>query len=64
MVYWELDYVVIEKTGTEEEIFEFFRYLKPYGITEFVRSGRVAVGKTPQGLVEYSPEEMEWEYAV
>lgn len=64
VVYWELDYVVIEKTGTEEQIFEFFRYLKPHGITEFVRSGRVAVGKTPQGLVEYLPEEMEWEYAV
>lgn len=64
VVYWELDYVVIEKTGTEEEIFEFFKYLKPHGIIEFVRSGRVAVGKTPQGLVEYLPEEMEWEYQI
>ena len=62
VVYWELDYVVIQKTGTEEEIFDFFRYLKPHGIIEFVRSGRVAVGKTPQGLVEFLPEDMEWEY--
>jgi acetolactate synthase I/III small subunit len=63
VVYWGLDYVVIEKTGTETEIFEFFKYIKPHKIIEFVRSGRVAVGKTPQGLIEYLPEEItEWEY--
>jgi acetolactate synthase I/III small subunit len=62
VVYWELDYVAIQKTGTEDEIFEFFKYLKPHGIIEFVRSGRVAVGKTPQGLVEYLPDDMVWEY--
>jgi acetolactate synthase-1/3 small subunit len=63
VVYWGLDYVVIEKTGTETDIFEFFKYIKPHGIIEFVRSGRVAVGKTPKGLIEYLPEEItEWEY--
>ena len=62
VVYWELDYVVIEKTGNEEEIFEFFKYLKPHGIIEFVRSGRVAIGKTPQGLVEFLPDDAEWEH--
>jgi acetolactate synthase-1/3 small subunit len=62
VVYWGLDYVTIQKTGTEEELFDFFRYLKPHGIIEFVRSGRVAIGKTPQGLVEYLPEDQEWEY--
>ncbi len=61
VVYWGLDYVVIEKTGTEKEIFEFFEYLKQHEILEFVRSGRVAVGKTEKGLVEYLPE-AEWEY--
>jgi len=61
VVYWGLDYVVIEKTGTEKEIFDFFSYIKPHGILEFVRSGRVAVGKTEQGLVEYLPE-AEWAY--
>ncbi|GAB3933314.1 acetolactate synthase small subunit [Larkinella terrae] len=61
VVYWQLDYVVIEKTGSEKEIFEFFSYIKPHGILEFVRSGRVAVGKTEKGLVEYLPE-YEWEY--
>lgn len=65
VVYWGLDYVVIEKTGTEREIFDFFRYIKQHNITEFVRSGRVAVGKTPMGLIEYLPEEMqEFEYYV
>ena len=61
VIYWGLDYVTIEKTGTEEEIFEFFKYIKPHGIIEFVRSGRVAVGKTPKGLIEYLPDG-DWEY--
>lgn len=64
LVYWGLDYMVLQKTGTEEEIFEFFKYIKPYGILEFVRSGRVAVCKTPKGLVEYLPEETNWEYYI
>ena len=64
LVYWGLDYMVLQKTGTEEEIFDFFKYIKPFGILEFIRSGRIAVGKTPQGLVEYLPEEKEWEYLV
>lgn len=59
VVYWGLDYVVIEKTGNDTEIFDFFNYIKQYEILEFVRSGRVAVGKTKKGLVEYLPE-AEW----
>jgi acetolactate synthase-1/3 small subunit len=61
VVYWGLDYVVIEKTGNDTEIFDFFNYIKRYEILEFVRSGRVAVGKTEKGLVEYLPE-AEWAY--
>ncbi len=61
VVYWGLDYVIIEKTGNDTEIFDFFAYLKQYEILEFVRSGRVAVGKTEKGLVEYLPE-AEWAY--
>ncbi|MGG7666087.1 acetolactate synthase small subunit [Dyadobacter sp. BHUBP1] len=61
VVYWHLTYVIIQKTGTEEEIFEFFDYIKPHEILEFVRSGRVAVSKSPQTLVDYLPE-AEWEY--
>jgi acetolactate synthase I/III small subunit len=63
VVYWGLDYVVIEKTGTEDEQQALFAYLKPYEILEFVRSGRVAVGKTEKGLVEYLPE-ADWAYQV
>ena len=62
VVYWGLDYVVIEKTGNEQDIFAFFEYLREqHEILEFVRSGRVAVGKTEKGLVEYLPE-AEWAY--
>jgi len=53
--------VVIEKTGDNDAIFDFFAYLKQYEILEFVRSGRVAVGKTEKGLVEYLPE-ADWAY--
>ena len=62
VVYWGLDYVVIEKTGSEDEILEFYQYIKPWGILEFVRSGRIAVGKTEKGLVEFLPE-AHWEIA-
>lgn len=61
VVYWGLDYVVIEKTGNNDDIFAFLDYLKQYEILEFVRSGRVAVGKTEKGLVEYLPE-ADWAY--
>lgn len=56
VIYWGLDYVVIEKSGTVQEIFDVLDYLHQYEILEFVRSGRVAVGKTRKGLVEYLPE--------
>ena len=61
VVYWGLDYVVIEKTGSLPEILDFFNYIKPYGILEFVRSGRVAVSKSSKSLDDYLPE-AEWEY--
>ena len=38
-------FLVIEKAGTEEEINNIYQLLKPYGIKEFVRSGRIAVFK-------------------
>jgi len=34
---------------------------KKWDILEFVKSGRVAVGKTEKGLVEFLPEEGNWE---
>jgi acetolactate synthase I/III small subunit len=56
VVHWGIEYVVIEKTGTEVEIKELYDYLKPWGLLEYLKSGRVAVGKTEKGLVEYLPE--------
>ncbi len=56
IVHWGLDYVVLEKNGTEAEISEFYQYLKKWDILEYIKSGRVAVGKTEKGLVEYLPE--------
>lgn len=37
------DYMVIEKAGKEEEIESLLLLLRPFGIKEFVRSGRIAV---------------------
>lgn len=37
--------LVIEKTGSEEEVNSLFLLLEPYGIQEFVRSGRIAIAK-------------------
>lgn len=41
----ENEHLIIEKTGHKEETTELFEKLKPFGIVEFVRSGRVAIMK-------------------
>jgi acetolactate synthase I/III small subunit len=61
VVFWGLDYVVIEKNGTEAEIADFYSYLSPFTILEYLKSGRVAVGKTEKGLVEFLPDEIEFQ---
>lgn len=38
-------YLVLEKSGTEREINELHELLRPFGIKEFVRSGRIVVFK-------------------
>ncbi|QEC53161.1 acetolactate synthase small subunit [Anseongella ginsenosidimutans] len=55
--------LIIEKAGTEEEIYSFFKQLKPYGILEFVRSGRIALSRSEKGLAQYLPE-AEWAYNI
>ncbi|WP_373071484.1 acetolactate synthase small subunit [Zeaxanthinibacter enoshimensis] len=39
------EFFVLAKTGKREEIEEMYRLLKPYGIMQFVRSGRITVTK-------------------
>lgn len=45
------DYTVLEKTGHFYETESLFNELKRYGIVQFVRSGRVAVTKSPVEVV-------------
>ncbi|NKI25180.1 acetolactate synthase small subunit [Arenibacter sp. 6A1] len=39
------DFFVLSKSGRRSEIEEMYEQLKPYGIMQFVRSGRIAVSK-------------------
>ncbi len=51
------EYTVIEKTGHKDETQELFEKLDKYGVSQFVRSGRVAVTKLKQELLfEYLRE--------
>lgn len=47
------DYIVIEKTGHKEETAALFDQLKPHGLLEFVRSGRVALTKSAKSFENY-----------
>ena len=48
------DYTVIEKTGYKTETQDLFQKLLPFGVTQFTRSGTVAVTKNPKEfLTEY-----------
>lgn len=46
MVTVSRDFFVIEKTGIREEITALYKELYPFGIMQFVRSGRISVSKT------------------
>lgn len=50
------DFLVIEKTGHKEETQALFEKLKPFGVLEFARSGRVAVSKPMKELSAYLEE--------
>lgn len=54
----EPEFIVIEKTGHEEETTKLFNELKPYGVLSFVRSGRIAIAK-PMKLLKVHLEELE-----
>ncbi len=52
----EPTFTVFEKTGHRAETQALFEALEPYGILEFVRSGRVAIMKPTRRLSEYMEE--------
>jgi acetolactate synthase-1/3 small subunit len=52
----EPEYVIIEKTGYKEETQDLFTKLEPFGILQFVRSGRVAISKEIKELHSYLKE--------
>ncbi|MBA4322298.1 MAG: acetolactate synthase small subunit [Odoribacter sp.] len=47
------EYIVIEKTGHKNEIVELLDQLQPYGVLQYVRSGRVAITKQVKELNAY-----------
>jgi acetolactate synthase-1/3 small subunit len=50
------EYMVIEKTGHKQEILHLLHHLEPYGILQFVRSGRVAITRQVKELHSYLKE--------
>ena len=50
------EYIVVEKTGHKAEIADLLRQLEPYGVLQFVRSGRVAITKQVKELNSYLKE--------
>jgi len=49
-------YFVIETTGTTEDINRLYDRLKPYGLLQFVRSGRIAITKEKMAISEILQE--------
>ncbi len=42
----EKEHIIIEKTGHKQDTQELYNKLMPYGLLEFVRSGRIAISKS------------------
>ena len=43
--------LVLEVTGTEDKIDSLLEVLRPYGVLEMVRTGRVAMSRGPQPVI-------------
>jgi len=56
------EYTVIEKTGHKDETQELFEQLKPYGVLQFVRSGRIAITRLKKELLSSYLENLEKEH--
>ena len=41
-------YLVVEAIGSEDDIRSLYLLLEPFGIVEFIRSGRIAIRKKPE----------------
>ncbi|MEL0262248.1 MAG: acetolactate synthase small subunit, partial [Flavobacteriaceae bacterium] len=52
MVTVSPEFFVIEKTGFREETEKLYEDLRPYGLLQFVRSGRISVTKAKMGISE------------
>ncbi len=50
------EYIVLEKTGHKSEVTDLLHKLEPYGVLQFVRSGRVAITKQVKELNSYLKE--------
>lgn len=52
----EKDYTVIEKTGRKEETNQLLEILQEFGVSEFVRSGRIVISKSKRKTETYLKE--------
>jgi acetolactate synthase-1/3 small subunit len=52
----EENHIIIEKTGHQKDTHELYKKLEPYGLLEFVRSGRVAISKSTRRTEAYIKE--------
>ncbi len=53
------EYTVLEKTGHKKETQQLFEELKPFGVLQFVRSGRVAITRLKKELLSNYLEKLE-----
>jgi acetolactate synthase-1/3 small subunit len=56
MVDIQNGFVIIENTGHVEDTEKLYEILKPYGIMQFVRSGRISISKQRKELSAYLNE--------
>lgn len=56
IVTLEKEFIMIERTGTDEEIGRLFKELNKVGVLEFARSGRIAISKPMKSLEEHLVE--------
>ncbi len=53
------EYILIEKTGHKEDTQKLLKELEPFGVLQFIRSGRVAMAKPMKPLDDHLKEKEE-----